>query len=102
MIIAYALKKSDKCSIVVLVGAPHLREFVESFDGIFVEDTGLPTDVQKHLMTISDVGFDYTFECSSFQRWGTVALEICHKGFGICCLLSRPQTEDETIKTRPF
>ena len=53
-------------------------------------------------MTISDVGFDYTFECSSFQKWGTVALEICHKGFGICCLLSRPQTEDETIKTRPF
>jgi len=53
-------------------------------------------------MTISDVGFDYTFECSSFKRWGTVALEICHKGFGRCCLLSRPETEDESIKTRPF
>lgn len=67
LIIAYGLKKSDKCNIVVLVGAPHLKEFVESFDGIFVEDAGNPTDVQKHLMTISDVGFDYTFECCSFK-----------------------------------
>ena len=67
LIIAYGLKKSDKCNIVVLVGAPHLKEFVESFDGIFVEDAGNPTDVQKHLLTISDVGFDYTFECCSFK-----------------------------------
>ena len=102
MIIAYGLKKADNCNIVVLVGAPHLKDFVETFGGVFVEDAGEPTDVQKQLMTISDVGFDYTFECSSFKRWGTVALEICHKGFGRCCLLSRPETEDESIKTRPF
>jgi hypothetical protein len=53
-------------------------------------------------MTISDVGYDYTFESCSFKWFGTVALEVCHKGFGRCALLSRPETEDETISTRPF
>ena len=45
LIIAYGLKKADKCNIVVLVGAPHLKDFVESFEGVFVEDSGNPTDV---------------------------------------------------------
>ena len=99
LIIAYALKQSDKCDKVVLVGAPHLKDFVESFNGIFIEDAGAATDVQKQLMTVSDVGFDYTFECTRFKRWGTVALEVCHKGFGRCSLLSRPEKEDETIST---
>mgnify|MGYP001558901888 CR=1 FL=1 len=102
LIVAYALKKSDQCEKVVVVAEEHLKDFIESFDGIFVLDDGEPTEVQKQLMAISTDGYDYTFECSNFQRWGTVALEICHKGFGRCCLLSRPQSGTEVIKTRPF
>mgnify|MGYP006890157833 FL=1 len=102
LIVAYALKKSDQCEKVVVVAEEHLKDFIESFDGIFVLDDGEPTEVQKQLMAISADGYDYTFECSNFQRWGTVALEICHKGFGRCCLLSRPQSGTEVIKTRPF
>lgn len=47
LIIAYGLKKADKCNIVVVVGSPHMKEFVESFDGVFVEDKPEVTEVQK-------------------------------------------------------
>lgn len=45
LIVAYGLKKADKCNIVVVVGAAHLQDFVESFGGTFVEDKGEATDV---------------------------------------------------------
>jgi hypothetical protein len=45
LIIAYCLKKADKCNIVVVVAKAHLQEFVESFDGTFVLDEGNPTDI---------------------------------------------------------
>ena len=53
------------------------------------------------MATVGD-GYDYTFESCSFAKWGTVALEVCHKGFGRCCLLSAPQDPEEKISTRPF
>jgi len=53
-------------------------------------------------MEISPDGYEYTFESSSFERWGTIALEICHKGFGQCLLMSQPQSGDGKIATRPF
>lgn len=45
LIIAYALKKSDKCEKVVVVAEEHLKEFIESFDGIFVHDEGEATEI---------------------------------------------------------
>jgi S-(hydroxymethyl)glutathione dehydrogenase/alcohol dehydrogenase len=102
MILAYGLKKGFECDNVVVVAHPDLKDFVESFEGTFISSEQEPTEAQKELMATVADGYDYTFESCSFKQWGTVALEVCHKGFGRCCLLSAPQEQDEKISTRPF
>ena len=90
VITAYALKKGHSCDKVIVVGDSSIKDLIESLEIQFILDEGETTDIQKQLMEISPDGYDYTFESSSFQRWGTVALEVCHKGFGECLLLSQP------------
>jgi threonine dehydrogenase-like Zn-dependent dehydrogenase len=45
LIIAYCLKKADGCDKVVVVGEENMREYVESFEGIFILDEGEATDI---------------------------------------------------------
>lgn len=74
--------KAKTSGTIVVVGAQEDKELFEGLGATFVVDEGAPTDVQAKLMTIIPDGYDYTFEASSFSRFGTVALEICHKGWG--------------------
>lgn len=102
MITAFALKNGYKCEHVIVVAHPDVKPLIDALGLEFISDQDEPTEVQKTLMGIVADGYDYTFESSSFQKWGTVALEICHKGFGQAVMLSRPQAADESIETRPF
>ena len=87
---------------IVVVGAKDDQELFEGLGAKYVVDEGTPTDVQAKLMAIIPDGYDYSFEASSFNRFGTVALEICHKGWGRCALLTLGDNKGDTIKTKPF
>lgn len=102
MILSYALKQGFGCETVTAVSSPELKDMVESFGANHVSIDQSTEDIQKAVMEIIPDGYDYTFESSSFSKFGQLALEICHKGFGVACLLSQPSDEDEKIKTRPF
>ncbi|CAI2373591.1 unnamed protein product [Moneuplotes crassus] len=95
------LKKYNPKKVVV-VGNVDDQEVFEKFGATYIVDEGEPTDVQAKLMEESASGYDFTFEASNFKRFGTVALEICHKGWGKCALLTKSDEKDATISTKPF
>lgn len=76
-----SLNKSSPKKIVV-VGNSGDQELFEKYGVTYILDEGEATDVQKKLMEESPAGYDFTFEATSFDRFGTPALEICHKGWG--------------------
>eukprot|EP00343_Euplotes_focardii_P008378 CAMPEP_0205822852 /NCGR_PEP_ID=MMETSP0206-20130828/14300_1 /ASSEMBLY_ACC=CAM_ASM_000279 /TAXON_ID=36767 /ORGANISM="Euplotes focardii, Strain TN1" /LENGTH=373 /DNA_ID=CAMNT_0053119477 /DNA_START=1 /DNA_END=1125 /DNA_ORIENTATION=+ len=96
-----SVKKTNP-KLIVVVGAKEDQELFEKLGATFVVDEGEPSDIHKSLMEISGDGYDFTFEASNFSRFGTVALEICHKGWGKCALLTKASEDDATISTRPF
>jgi S-(hydroxymethyl)glutathione dehydrogenase/alcohol dehydrogenase len=55
----------------------------------------------EHLTTITDGGFDYTFECIGNVHTMRQALEACHKGWGESCIIGVAAAGTE-ISTRPF
>lgn len=95
------LKKTNPKKVVV-VGNKADQELFEKLGATFILDEGEATDVQKTLMEESASGYDFTFEATDFARYGTVALEICHKGWGKCALLTKADEKDSTISTKPF
>uniref|UniRef100_A0A5S6R0E1 S-(hydroxymethyl)glutathione dehydrogenase n=1 Tax=Trichuris muris TaxID=70415 RepID=A0A5S6R0E1_TRIMR len=58
-------------------------------------------DVQRELLEMSDGGFDYTFECIGNVECMRLALECCHKGWGVSIILGVAGIGQE-ISTRPF
>lgn len=94
--------KTKKPELVVVVGAKDDQELFEKFGATYVVDEGDAKEVQSKLMEISANGYDYTFEASNFARFGTPALEVCHKGWGKCALLTTGTNKDDTISTKPF
>jgi S-(hydroxymethyl)glutathione dehydrogenase/alcohol dehydrogenase len=94
--------KDRKASKIVVVGAADDQELFEKLGTTFVVDEGEATDVQAKLMEASADGYDYTFEASNFVRFGTAAVETCHKGWGKAALLTKGKNKDDKISTRPF
>lgn len=94
--------KAHNPETVVVVGHKDDQELFEKFGVKYIVDEGEPTDIQKTLMEVSADGYDYTFEAANFKRFGTVAIEICHKGWGRCALLTHGTEKDSTISTKPF
>ncbi|KFD57340.1 hypothetical protein M513_01851 [Trichuris suis] len=58
-------------------------------------------DLQRELLEMSDGGFDYTFECIGNVECMRLALECCHKGWGVSIILGVAAAGKE-ISTRPF
>lgn len=99
--LVYSLKNKNVSKIVV-VGYENDKELFESLGVTYILDEGQAADIKTKLLEESDDGYDYTFEASNFNRFGSIALEVWHKGWGKCALLTRGANKDDTIKTKPF
>ncbi|KAF8138673.1 chaperonin 10-like protein [Boletus edulis] len=69
----------------------------------FVNPTELPGGrrIQDHLVEITDGGFDFTFDATGNVQVMRVALEACHKGWGVSTIIGVAAAGQE-IATRPF
>lgn len=94
--------KYKKPESIVVIGASEDQEFFDKLGVKYVVDKGEPDDIKEILMDITKDGYDYTFEATNFKRFGRIALEICHKGWGKCVLLTAGESNEDTISTRPF
>jgi len=94
--------KSKKPESIVVIGAKEDQELFEKMGAKYLVDEGEVKDIQSKLMELSSCGYDFTFETTSYKKFGTPALEICHKGWGKAALLTPATEKDETITTRPF
>lgn len=91
---------SMKLSKIVLVNTTD--ENTSLFEELGVHVIGHEGDVKAELMKLSPDGYDASFECHSFEKYGTIAIEIGHKGWGRALLLSNPESNESKISTRPF
>ncbi|RUS90531.1 hypothetical protein EGW08_001708, partial [Elysia chlorotica] len=57
--------------------------------------------IQEVVMSMTDGGFDYTFECIGSVHTMRAALECCHKGWGESTIIGVAAAGQE-ISTRPF
>ncbi|CAM6000832.1 unnamed protein product [Sphagnum balticum] len=57
--------------------------------------------IQDVLIEMTDGGLDYTFECVGNVHTMRAALESCHKGWGVSCIVGVAAAGQE-ISTRPF
>ncbi|KAF8558805.1 alcohol dehydrogenase [Imleria badia] len=69
----------------------------------FVNPTDLPGGkrIQDHLVEITDGGLDFTFDATGNVNVMRVALEACHKGWGVSTIIGVAAAGQE-ISTRPF
>jgi len=69
----------------------------------FVNPTNLQDDqkIQDYLISITDGGLDYTFDCTGNVHVMRAALEACHKGWGVSTIIGVAAAGQE-ISTRPF
>lgn len=69
----------------------------------FVNPNALPEGVslQQHLIQMTDGGVDYSFECVGNAALMRIALECCHKGWGVATIVGVAPAGQE-ISTRPF
>lgn len=101
LILVSSLKKKNP-KLLVVVGAKEDQELFEKLGAKYIVDEGESSDIHKNLLEVSPSGYDFTFEASNFTRFGTIALEICHKGWGKCALLSKAEEKDGMVSTKPF
>ena len=59
------------------------------------------TDIVAHLVTLTDGGADYTFDCTGNTDVMRQALECCHRGWGTSIIIGVAEAGKE-ISTRPF
>jgi len=57
--------------------------------------------IQQVLVDLTNGGLDYTFECIGNVNTMRAALESCHKGWGVSCIIGVAASGQE-IATRPF
>ena len=67
----------------------------------FVDPTSIDGDLVEHLVTLTDGGADYSFECIGNVGTMRQALECCHKGWGTSVIIGVAGAGEE-IATRPF
>jgi S-(hydroxymethyl)glutathione dehydrogenase / alcohol dehydrogenase len=67
----------------------------------FVNPRELGSDLVQHLVSLTDGGADYSFECVGNVDLMRQALECCHRGWGVSVIIGVAGAGQE-IKTRPF
>ncbi|MFO1392336.1 MAG: S-(hydroxymethyl)glutathione dehydrogenase/class III alcohol dehydrogenase [Steroidobacteraceae bacterium] len=67
----------------------------------FVNPKRVEGDLVLHLVTLTDGGADYTFDCTGSVAVMRQALEACHRGWGTSVIIGVAEAGKE-ISTRPF
>ena len=67
----------------------------------FVNPKEVGGDLVAHLVSLTDGGADYSFECVGNVDLMRQALECCHRGWGVSVIIGVAGAGQE-IKTRPF
>ena len=81
---------------------PARREMAERFGMThFVNSDEVEGDLVPYLVSLTKGGADYSFECIGNVKVMRQALECCHKGWGIACIIGVAGAGQE-ISTRPF
>jgi S-(hydroxymethyl)glutathione dehydrogenase/alcohol dehydrogenase len=81
---------------------PRRKELAESFGMThFVNPKEVGGDLVAHLVSVTDGGADYSFECVGNVDLMRQALECCHRGWGQSVIIGVAGAGQE-IKTRPF
>lgn len=58
-------------------------------------------NLQSKIVEMTDGGVDFSYECIGNVECMRSALEMCHKGWGECCIIGVAGGKD-TVQTRPF
>lgn len=81
---------------------PKRKELAEKFGMThFVNTTEVEGDLVPYLVSLTKGGADYSFECIGNVNVMRQALECCHKGWGVACIIGVAGAGQE-ISTRPF
>jgi S-(hydroxymethyl)glutathione dehydrogenase/alcohol dehydrogenase len=67
----------------------------------FVNSKEVDGDIVPYLVDLTKGGADYTFECVGNVELMRQALEVCHKGWGVCTIIGVAGSGQE-ISTKPF
>ncbi|HJP98160.1 MAG TPA: S-(hydroxymethyl)glutathione dehydrogenase/class III alcohol dehydrogenase [Rhodanobacteraceae bacterium] len=67
----------------------------------FVNPDEAEGDLVPYLVSLTQGGADYSFECIGNVKVMRQALECCHKGWGVSCIIGVAGAGQE-IRTRPF
>src|ERR1700754_5001551 len=67
----------------------------------FVNPKEVGGDLVAHLVSVTDGGADYSFECVGSVDLMRQALECCHRGWGVSVIIGVAGSGQE-IRTRPF
>jgi S-(hydroxymethyl)glutathione dehydrogenase/alcohol dehydrogenase len=66
-----------------------------------VDARDIPQKLSEYLIEITNGGVDYSFECAGNVELMRIALECCHKGWGVSTIIGVAPAGKE-ISTRPF
>jgi S-(hydroxymethyl)glutathione dehydrogenase / alcohol dehydrogenase len=78
------------------------KELAEQFGMThFVNANEVEGDLVPYLVSLTKGGADYSFECIGNVKVMRQALECCHKGWGVSCIIGVAGAGQE-ISTRPF
>jgi S-(hydroxymethyl)glutathione dehydrogenase / alcohol dehydrogenase len=81
---------------------PRRKALAESYGMThFVNPKEVGGDLVAHLVSVTDGGADYSFECVGHVDLMRQALECCHRGWGVSVIIGVAGAGHE-IKTRPF
>ena len=81
---------------------PMRKELAEKFGMThFVNANEVEGDLVPYLVSLTKGGADYSFECIGNVKVMRQALECCHKGWGVSCIIGVAGAGQE-IATRPF
>jgi S-(hydroxymethyl)glutathione dehydrogenase / alcohol dehydrogenase len=81
---------------------PRRKALAESFGMThFVNPMEVGGDLVPYLVSLTDGGADYSFECVGNVDLMRQALECCHRGWGVSVIIGVAGSGQE-IKTRPF
>ena len=81
---------------------PRRKELAEKFGMThFVNANEVEGDLVPYLVSLTKGGADYSFECIGNVNVMRQALECCHKGWGVSCIIGVAGAGQE-IATRPF
>ncbi len=94
-------KKRKASRIIAIDINPNKFKLATSLGATECIDPSSIDNIVKHLISITDGGLDYTFDCTGNVTVMRNALESCHKGWGISTLIGVARSGEE-ISTRPF